>query len=467
MKILLINPSQRAAYGDFTDVPTFFPIGLGYLGAVLEKKGHNAALIDIDAQKVSDQDLKETLTRGGYGLVGITATSPTVNSAFRLAGFIKSVIDAPIVFGGVHPTLFPDHPFGCEDVDFVVRGEGEETLSELVDALERRRPLKEVLGLSFRDSGYIAHNPPRPLIKDLDGLPFPLMHKMNEKLYSYPNSLKKRIAPILTSRGCPGQCTFCCTNKTFGNRIRYRSARNVVDELIYLKDNFGTEEIHVWDDNFITNKKFIAELKGLMKAEGLSFKVCLVNGVRVDFFTEEVAFHLKEIGVYSVAFGIESGNQAVLDGVKKGIKLEASAKAVAMAKKFGFETWGFFMLGLPGDDKKTVADTIKFSIKLDPDIAKFHLFKPFPGTEAYETLRDNGCLLSYDFDRYGIYSRPVHRLKDLTEDDMVASQKAAYRAFYFRPRKILSQVLNLRTFERTKFMAKGVFNMLKILRGDV
>lgn len=467
MKILLINPSQRAAYGKFTDVPTFFPMGLGYLGASLEKGGHEVTLVDMDAQGLTEAGIKEILDRAGYGLVGITATSPTVNSAFRLAAFVKSGANARVVLGGVHPTLFPDHVFECNDVDFAIRGEGEKAILELAEALGKDAALDGILGLSFRGPGGILHNPPRPLIEDLDSLPFPIMHKLNKNLYSYPNSLMKRIAPILTSRGCPGRCTFCCTKKTFGTRIRYRSAENVVAELAYLKDNFGTQEIHVWDDNFITNKKFIVELKDLMRKRGLSFKICLVNGVRVDFFTEEMAGYLKEMGVYSIAFGIESGSQRVLDGVKKGIKLETSIKAVAMARRFGFETWGFFMLGLPGDDKQTIKETIDFSVKLDPDIAKFHILKPFPGTEVYDKLKEDGCLLSTDFDRYGIHTGPVHRLPGLTADDMIKAQKAAYKAFYFRPKKILGQIKKLKSFERVKFLAKASFNMVKILRGDI
>jgi radical SAM superfamily enzyme YgiQ (UPF0313 family) len=204
-----------------------------------------------------------------------------------------------------------------------------------------------------------------------------------------------------------------------------------------------------------------------MKKEKLSFKICLINGVRVDFFNEEIAKCLKEMGVYSLAFGIESGNQKVLDQAKKGISLEKSLKAVSLAKKFGFETWGFFMLGLPGDDKDTILETINFAIKLDPDIAKFHVLKPFPGTEVYDYLKERGYLLSMDFDRFGIHSKPVHRLETLSDADLLEWQKKAYRAFYFRPKKIFGQIRHLRSFERVKFLVKGALNLRKILKGDV
>ena len=170
------------------------------------------------------------------------------------------------------------------------------------------------------------------------------------------------------------------------------------------------------------------------------------------------------MGVYSLAFGLESGNQKVLDLAKKGIKLEKSLKAMSIAKKAGFETWGFFMLGLPGEDKDTIQDTIDFAIKLDPDIAKFHVLKPFPGTEVYDYLNEKGFLLSTDFDRYGIHSKPVHRLETLTDDDLLEFQKKAYKAFYFRPKKILAQVRRLTSLKKIKFLAKAAFNLRKILK---
>jgi anaerobic magnesium-protoporphyrin IX monomethyl ester cyclase len=467
VNVLLINPSQRTAYGKLADVPTFFPIGLGYLGAALEKNGQNATLIDVDAQQMTDEELKQRIERGAFGLIGITVTSPTVSSAFRLARLVKDRVKTPLVFGGVHATLFPSHPFTSEDVDFVVRGEGEETIVELADALVNNGDLAGIRGLSYRGPEGVVHNPARDPIKDLDSLPFPIMHKLNDNLYSYPNSLMKKIAPILASRGCPGRCTFCCTHKTFGTRVRYRSAANVAEEMKYLRDTFGIQEIHVWDDNFISRKAFVFELRDLMKKENLSFKICLINGVRVDFFNEEVAACLKDMGVYSLAFGLESGNQKVLDLAKKGINLEKSLKAMSIAKKAGFETWGFFMLGLPGEDKDTIQDTIDFAIKLDPDIAKFHVLKPFPGTEVYDYLKEKGFLLSTDFDRYGIHSKPVHRLETLSDDDLLEFQKKAYKAFYFRPKKILAQVRRLTSLKKIKFLAKAAFNLRKILGGDV
>jgi len=465
MKILLINPPQYSAYGKGLDIPAFFPIGLGYIGAVLEENGYDVDLIDVDNQKISDDHIAEKLKNGNYGLVGITATSPTIGSAFKLAHFIKSKVDTRIVLGGVHPTIFPEHSFESPDIDFTIRGEGEDSILELVRALDKGGDFKKILGLSFRGDNKVFHNQPRTLIMDLDRIPFPMTHRLNTSHYTFANALMKRIAPMITSRGCPGRCTYCCTQKMFGTKMRYRSANNVLREMLYLKDEFDIQELHMWDDNFISNKNFVIELRNLMKERKLTFKISLMNGVRVDYFSEEIAGYLKDMGVYSVGFGFESGNQKILNGVRKGIKLETSMKAIRIAKQFGFETWGFFMLGLIGDDEKSINETIKFALKLDPDIAKFHILKPFPGTEVYEQLKRSGLLLSEDFDRYSIHSEPVHKLPALTGDDLMALQRKAYRTFYFRPKMIFKQILNLKTFERAKANAKAAMNIFNMTKG--
>lgn len=464
MKILLLNPSQHSAYGSTINVPVFFPIGLGYIGAVLENAGHEAYITDIDNENISYPALEAMLVHNDYGLIGITATSPTINSAFRLAKFIRSKVKSPIIFGGVHPTLFPEHPFSSPDVDFVIRGEGEETILKLVESLDGKISPGNILGLSYRDGANIRHNDPRPPIANLDKLPFPISHRLNSKRYTFTNALMKKIAPIMTSRGCPGRCTYCCTKKMFGLKLRYRSAGNVLNEIKYLRDSCGVQEIHIWDDNFISNKRFIIELRDLMRKDGMKIKISLMNGVRVDYFNEEIAGYLRDMGVYSIGFGIESGNQDVLDGIKKGIKLETSQKALRIAKNYGFETWGFFMLGLLGDDRKTIEETIRFSLKIDPDIAKFHILKPFPGTEIYEEMKARGLLLSDDYDRYSIHSAPVHKLPTLTADELIALQKKAYRAFYFRPGKILKQILNIKTMERAKSNLQAALSIFKITK---
>ena len=170
------------------------------------------------------------------------------------------------------------------------------------------------------------------------------------------------------------------------------------------------------------------------------------------------------MGTYSIAFGVESGNQKVLDRINKNIKLEQIERAFRLAKKIGFETWAFFMIGLPSETEDTIKDTIDFAIKLDPDVAKFHILKPFPGSEVYKEFLDNGLLLDNNFDHYGIHTPPVHRLATLTPEDLLNWDKKAYRSFYLRPSIIVKQLLRLKSFNRLKLNLTTAVGVLKSMR---
>ncbi len=161
-----------------------------------------------------------------------------------------------------------------------------------------------------------------------------------------------------------------------------------------------------------------------------------------------------------MAFGVESGNQTILNNVKKGTNLKQIRRAYHMAKKLGFETWGFFILGLYGEDKKTIRDTINFAKEINPDIAKFHILKPFPGTEIFNQFKENNLIKEFDYSMYGIHTKPVHRLDNLNEEDLLRWLKRAYKEFYLRPSKIISQLLRIKSFKRFKLNFKVGLDLL-------
>jgi anaerobic magnesium-protoporphyrin IX monomethyl ester cyclase len=206
-----------------------------------------------------------------------------------------------------------------------------------------------------------------------------------------------------------------------------------------------------------------AEMRDEIRKRNIEISIVFTAGIRVDFFDEEIAQILKDMGVYSLSFGIESGNQTILDNVKKGIRLDQVRKAVKVAKDYGFEIWAFFILGLYGDTEETIKDTVEFAKELDPDIAKFHILVPYPGTEIHNQLMAKGFILSKDYSRYGIHTRPIHRLEKLTPDDMVRLQKKAYRDFYLRPRIILKQLMRINSWNRLKLNAKAGVSIFKTM----
>lgn len=463
MNILLINPSQREVYGGL-QAPDHPPMGLAYIAATLETLGCNVEVIDMDADNFTKDRLGAKIEKGNYVLAGITVTTPLFKKALDLATLIKerSSGSTKVVLGGIHATISPIECIKYPCIDFVVKGEGEGVIKDLIEVIRGSNiDYGAIDGLLYKQDGAIIHNRERDLIPDLDLIPFPARHLFNHKKYTYPDALYYPTLPIITSRGCPGNCTYCNTKNIFTRRFRVRSPKNVVDEIEFLVKEYGAKEIHIWDDNFTTQRKRVYAIRDEIKKRDLSVRFAFPNGLRVDYVGPEILKALKEMGVYSIAYGVESGSQMILDRIKKGIKLERIEKTFEDTRDAGLETWAFFMLGLPSETINTINETINFAIKLDPDIAKFHLLKPYPGSEVYKEFSEKGLILDNNLEHYGIHTRPVHSLPGLTPDDLLYWQKVAYKRFYLRPGKLFQQIVRLKSYNRVRLNLKTGITLLK------
>ncbi|HCE45311.1 MAG TPA: B12-binding domain-containing radical SAM protein [Lentisphaeria bacterium] len=449
MKIFLINPSHGEVYGKLTP-PDHPHLGLAYLAAVLEAEKHEVRIIDIDAEQITLDGLASLLKAENPDVVGITATTPVIYSAFKIAEIIKKNSSAYTVVGGMHATLMPEECAANEFVDFVVFGEGERTIVDLLECMRTGGKYSEIKGLVHKKGGETVKNESREPIQDLDSIPFPARHLFKNQKYTYPDALRFPAFPIITSRGCPGNCTFCTAKFMHGKRFRNRSAENILDEVEFLIKEYGAREIHIWDDNFITNRNRVFKFRDGIIKKNIKVLFSFPNGVRADFINREILQALKDMGTYSIAIGVESGNQRILDSIQKGIKLEQIENAFKLAKELKLETWGFFLLGLPEEDPKTMEETIDFAIKLDPDIAKFHILKPFPKSIVYEQLKSKGLIIDENYIHYGIHTSPVHRLPTVSQNELLEWQQKAYRRFYMRPSKMLKEIMRLKSWNRMK-----------------
>lgn len=437
IKLLLVNPSQSEVYGKFSP-PGYLPLGLAYLGAYAQQFGVKVKIIDIDADQI---DLLNIVKEFNPHFIGITTTTPTFPNVIGLISQLRAISKAKIILGGIHATIMPEE---CKQyADHVIVGEGE---LALIDILEG-------------NAGQIVK---KELIKNLDNLPFPRRDFAGR--YTYPDAIEEKCYPLITSRGCTGLCTYCCTKQMYGLNFRFRSAKNVVDEIEMLISRYKAKEIHIWDDNFILIKKRVFEIRDEIKKRGIKIKIAFPNGVRADFFDQDIASALKEMGTYSLAFGVESGNQEVLDFIKKRIKLDQVRKAVRIAKDNKLEVWGFFMIGLPSENEQTIRDTINFAKELNPDVAKFHVLKPYPRSEAFEWLDARGLILDKDYAHYGIHTSPVHKLENLSAEKLLDWQKRAYREFYLRPKIMLKQMLRMKSLNRLKLNLKAGVSVLRLTR---
>jgi len=463
MTVLLVNPSQVKIYGKMRP-PVQLHMGLAYIAAMLKKCGHLVSIMDMDAEHVSLGSFSQFVKSSMFDMVGVTVTTPTLSSSLELARAVKESYPASkVVFGGMHPSVMPRETITYKEVDFVVKGEGEITLIELLNALANGNNIKDVNGILFKEDNGIIETPSRDLIEDLDTIPFPARDLFKNSSYTYPDSLYSKTAPIITSRGCPGRCTYCNASSIFGRKFRARSSANIVDEIELLIKDHGIKEIHIWDDNFVTNKERVYEIRDEIKKRGVSVKFAFPNGIRADYLDIDILSALKDMGTYSIAIGVESGSQEVLNKARKGIRLDKVAEVFTLAKEIGLETWAFFMFGLPGEDPGKAIETINFAKRLNPDIAKFHILKPYPGTEVYNFMVFENLLTGKDYDNYGIHTAPVHHIEGLSENELLEIQKKAYFEFYFRPSKILGQILRIKSFNRLRLNLESALGIAKII----
>ncbi len=460
LKILLYNPPYDKVYSRIGTLHQH-NMALAYIASALEQKGHKVWIIDANIDNVYSEGLLSFIKKNEIGIIGVSATTPIIHIALEILATLKQNLKNIItIIGGVHASIFPKELCEKSEVDYVVYGEGEITVTELMNSIENNTSVEGIKGLAFKKDGNVIVNPSREYIKDLDILPFPARHLFSNHKYTYPNSLHKNVFAIHTSRGCPAKCKFCLAQ----HKVRFRSAKSVVDEMELLIKEHGAEEFHIWDDNFAADKRRVFKIRDEIISRKLKPVISFAAGIRVDTAMDiEVLKAMKEMGGYSIAFGIESGSQKILDSISKGTTLAQVEQAVKLSKQLGFEIWGFFMFGFPEENKEDVMQTIQFAMKLNPHIAKFHILKPYPGSEIHQEILQYGLLDDDNLENYSIHTYPVHHTKYLSREELNSFHKMAYRKFYFRPIAIYNQLLLLKTFFRVKFnfiTALGIFRLI-------
>lgn len=457
MRILLLQPN----YDSHVVHP---PLGLGYLAAFLEEKGYPVEIYDGTIKKASLDDFLKAIEQFKPDLVGISVLTRGHNKVREMISVInKKFKKLPIVVGGTQITAAPKETLIDLRADFAVIGEGEITLFELVKALEKGgNTLAKVNGLAYKTpGGKIKITRPRELIADLDSIPFPAWHLMPPKEYRIAPILEPGhafpIVPVLTSRGCPYNCSFCASNVTWRRKLRFRSISNVLAEIKMLKDEFGVKEIHFCDDNLTMNIKRAKEMCNAMIKEKINLPWQCPNGVRIDSLTLPLLRKMKKAGCYAVGLGIESGSQEMLKMINKQLDLQIIPKVLQNLKKAGIESYGFFILGLPGETKETARQTINFALKKSFDRAWFNIFTPYPGSQAFADWIKGKNFNCIDWEKHD-GSTAVMAGEDLTPKKIERLQKEAIRKFYLRPKVLFKVLIRLGPKEITTFLMSRFFS---------
>lgn len=460
MKIILIAPpanlSDRYSI-KLKDSRGYLPsLGILQIAAVLEEAGHTVKILDLPVLNYSLTEIKRTVKKFTPDIIGFSALTFNASRTLKIAGEIDKISKAPILFGGPHATVFPKATLENKTfIDFVVMGEGEETTLELLQTIEKKSNFKKVKGICFRDkNGRVIINPTRPPIKNLDRLPFPSYHLVDLKKYiPLPNQYKRLPAiNIVTGRGCPwGKCTYCFESARLGYFRRISPSRTI--ELIKtLIKNYGIKEISFWDDMFIVGEKWINEFCDLINKKNIDITWSCYS--RVDMVNPAILKKMSSAGCWNVFYGIESGNQELLDKIQKGTTLEQCRKAIKWTKEAGIESRGALMIALPGETPKKAENTIKFAIELDLDYAQFTYTTPYYGTKLFDQCLTEGRL-DTNFNRYSAFE-PVFVPSGYKDANQVkATLKRAYAKFYLRPAYFLKKVKGIRSMDDVKRLFYG------------
>jgi len=455
MKILLVSPS----FNVHTIAP---PLGLGYIASVLLKNNYQVEILDPSKDRLSLDQAAQNITASKPDLVGLSILTSRYNLSKQLISQIRQNLpDTKIVVGGAHISALPQISVKDLRADYGVVGEGEETLLELLDYLKGKRKIQDIAGLVYDHYGEIIANQKRDSIADLNSIPFPAWDLMDPRKYPpMPHQFffkKYPVAPIMTTRGCPHLCSFCAAETIWGRKYRTRTVKNIVDEIELLVTKYGVKEIHIEDDNFTLIKKHTLDVCNEIIRRKLNIVWKCPNGIRADSIDKELLTKMKESGCYQLAFGIESGNQEILNSVNKRLDLNKIPKIVKMAKKAGLEVHGFFMLGFPGETIKTAMDTIKFSRSIGLDVANYATLAYLPGSAVFKEWIKNKKTDSIDWSTVNYFTpQPT---AELSSDQLKKLQRKALLRFYFSPKVLISHLLKLK-FKQIPYLPRAIFDYL-------
>lgn len=413
IRVLLVNPpiTISKSAGFESHIP---PLGTAYIAAVLEKNGFEARILDalIEGDNVfepagagivrvglPETEITKRLRSYKPKIVGIGCTyTAYAADAYRIAELAKQNLpEAVVCFGGAHASVAFDDVLKNANVDLVAIGEGELTFLEIAERVMSGKNLQGIAGTACRKSGKVVKNTPRPYIKNLDELPLPARHLMpierhlrNWKVY--PFAKRRPVLEMITSRGCPGKCTFCSIHAVWGHEWRGRSAKNVVNEIEYLAKKYGVKEFSMLDDNISADPKRFEEILDEIARRKLDICWETPNGIAIWTLNERLLEKMKKTGYYRAKFGIESGCGDTLRYIGKPINLEKAKKIIDACNRLGIWTSSSFVIGFPNENAESIGQTVKFALESGLDFARFLIAQPYGGTQLCKDFEKDSLL---------------------------------------------------------------------------
>lgn len=487
MLVYFINPPFKAEYGRFSRESRspaiskggalYYPLWLIYAAAYAIKKGHEVLFLDAPAKQMNEDKALEIINHEKERkiLFVLGTSTPSIHSDVEFGSVLKEIFPQSFVLlVGTHPSACPEETLSLNmNIDAIAQGEYDLTVTELASALETENSIEKVRGITYRNpqTGEFKVSEKMPYIENLDDLPFAsefMKDYLDVKDYFFPAANYPEIQ-IFTGRGCPFQCNFCVYPQTMhGHKYRVRSAVNIVDEFQYITDNFpDVKEVVIEDDTFTTSKMRIIEICNMLIKRKLFKKIKWLCNARVNLDLETMRI-MKQAGCRLIIPGIESGNQQILNNIKKGTKIEQFKSYVKNAKKAGLLIHACYMVGNQGETPETMQDTLELALKLNTDTAQFFPLIPYPGTEAYNWAKQNNYIES-NYENYckrdGTHNT-VLNLPELSAKEMVDFCNYARKKYYLRPLYILHRLkVGLTNINDLKRSLKAFGKIKKYLLG--
>ncbi len=460
-----IDTPKGLWYFDTMDIALIIPyyhthmvipqLGVGYLSSYLKSNGFSVKIIDALKNKLDNKQILKILKKNNIKAVGITCVTSNYDTVAQLSKFLKEN-DIKTIIGGVHSTFLPYRTLKDTAADFVICGEGEIALTQLVRQGFDNKGIKGVYSLAdLKDETTPFER--AEIVEDLDSLPFPDYEQMDPRDYPIaPQGFFVKTPPVAmvtSSRGCPYSCTFCASPAFYEKRIRFRSPKNVVNEIKWLVEEYGVREVQFADDNVTLKRAHIEEICNLLIENNIKISLCFTNGIRADKIDDELMQLMHKAGCYYVSLGIESANPQILKNIKKSETIETIEAAIDIVRRSGILCGGLFIFGLPGETKETIKETYNFIMNSKLDRLQCSILGVLPGSELWYTFQNEFVFETSKAN----FREPTWVPKGLTKQDLMDAQSNTMRSFYLKNRVFLKH-LSLFKLSQFKYLLRRIFD---------